>query len=46
VRIDEHEDPVAELRRVHAVFGRDLYQHILEMPKRAQAQQGPKDISA
>ena len=46
VRIDEHDDPVAELRRVHAVFGRDLYQHILEMPKRAPAQQGPKDISA
>ncbi|NMG38049.1 DUF1028 domain-containing protein [Chelativorans sp. ZYF759] len=35
VRIDEHDDPVAELRRVHAIFGRDLYPHILEMPKRS-----------
>lgn len=35
VRIDEHDDPVAELHRVHAAFGRDLYPHILEMPKRS-----------
>jgi uncharacterized Ntn-hydrolase superfamily protein len=34
VRIDEHDDPVSELRRVHAAFGRDLYPHILEMPRR------------
>lgn len=35
VRIDEHDEPDAELRRVHAAFGRDLYPHILEMPKRS-----------
>lgn len=34
VRIDEHDDPVTELQRVHAAFGRDLYPHILEMPRR------------
>ncbi len=39
IRIDEHDDPVAELRRVHEVFGRDLYPHILEMPKR-----GPRPL--
>jgi uncharacterized Ntn-hydrolase superfamily protein len=36
IRIDEHDDPIEELRRVHTVFGRDLYQHILEMPKRGE----------
>jgi uncharacterized Ntn-hydrolase superfamily protein len=36
VRIDEHDDPVAELRRVHAAFDRDLYPHILEMPRRGE----------
>ena len=46
VRIDEHDDPVAELRRVHVIFDRDLYQHILEMPKRAHTRNGHSDISA
>lgn len=36
VRIDEHDDPVTELQRVHAAFGRDLYPHILEMPRRGE----------
>ena len=35
VRVVEHDEPVTELHRVHAAFDRDLYPHILEMPKRA-----------
>ncbi len=34
IRVDEHDDPVAELRRVHEVFRRDLIPHILKMAKR------------
>lgn len=34
IRVDEHDDPVKELRRVHEVFRRDLIPHILKMPKR------------
>ncbi len=34
IRVDEHDDPVKELRRVHEVFRRDLIPHILKMPRR------------
>ncbi|MCO6391146.1 DUF1028 domain-containing protein [Aliihoeflea aestuarii] len=35
VRVDEHDDPIAELRRVYAIFARDLYPHIKRMSTRA-----------
>ncbi|WP_274425252.1 DUF1028 domain-containing protein [Chelativorans sp. YIM 93263] len=35
IRVDEHERPVEELRRLHDVFSRDLLPQILKMPTRA-----------
>ena len=34
IRVDHHPDPVAELRRLHAVFARDVLPEILTMPTR------------
>jgi uncharacterized Ntn-hydrolase superfamily protein len=34
IRVDSHERPLAELRRLHAVFARDLVPHIRAMPTR------------
>lgn len=34
IRVDHHPDPVAELRRLHAVFARDVLPEILAMPTR------------
>lgn len=35
IRVDHHRDPVAELRRLHDVFARDVLPEILAMPTRA-----------
>lgn len=35
IRVDHHRDPVAELRRLHRVFGREVVPEILAMPTRA-----------
>ncbi|WP_313055847.1 DUF1028 domain-containing protein [Pseudomonas lopnurensis] len=35
IRVDHHRDPVAELRRLHRVFARDVVPEILAMPTRA-----------
>lgn len=34
IRVDDHRDPVAELRRLEGVFREELYPHILNMPSR------------
>lgn len=34
IRIDEHDDPIGELRRVYGVFGRELLPHIRRMSTR------------
>ncbi|MGP0174063.1 DUF1028 domain-containing protein [Pseudomonas sp. NCHU5208] len=34
IRVDHHRDPVAELRRLHAVFAREVLPEILAMPTR------------
>lgn len=35
IRVDHHRDPVAELRRLHEVFAREVLPEILAMPTRA-----------
>jgi uncharacterized Ntn-hydrolase superfamily protein len=35
IRVDHHRDPVAELRRLHDVFAREVVPEILAMPTRA-----------
>jgi uncharacterized Ntn-hydrolase superfamily protein len=35
IRVDEHDDPVAELKRLHGVFGNDVVPQIRRMPSRA-----------
>lgn len=35
IRVDEHNEPIAELRRLHDIFARDLLPHIRKMPSRA-----------
>lgn len=35
IRVDEHQHPVEELKRLHAVFARDVVPHIRKMPTRA-----------
>ncbi len=35
IRVDEHREPIAELRRLHDIFARDLLPHIKRMPSRA-----------
>jgi uncharacterized Ntn-hydrolase superfamily protein len=35
IRVDQHPDPVTELRRLHGVFARDVVPEILRMPTRA-----------
>ena len=35
IRVDEHDEPLGELRRLHGIFGRELLAEICRMPSRA-----------
>ncbi|MCC5976610.1 MAG: DUF1028 domain-containing protein [Salinarimonas sp.] len=35
IRVDEHREPIAELRRLHDIFARELLPHIRRMPSRS-----------
>jgi uncharacterized Ntn-hydrolase superfamily protein len=35
IRVDEHDRPIEELRRLHGIFGRELLPEICRMPSRA-----------
>lgn len=43
IRVDEHDDPIGELMRLRAVFGKDVLPHITQMPTRAHPEGGPDD---
>ncbi|MCV0398096.1 MAG: DUF1028 domain-containing protein [Rhizobiaceae bacterium] len=43
VRVDEHDDPVEELRRLKGIFAKKLEPHIRNMPRREEPAGGPGD---
>lgn len=45
IRVDEHPDPVTELRRLHDVFKADVLPELLEMPTREDPAGGEKEAA-